>query len=60
MISGVDSVYTETFGCAHNVSDGEYMKELLSKYGFKIVEKEEISFANVWVIDSCTMKDPSS
>ena len=40
------SVYVRTFGCSHNMSDGEYMKGLLSQGGYNItLNKEE---ADVW------------
>ena len=29
------SVWVKTFGCSHNVSDGEYMAGLLSSYGYR-------------------------
>ena len=40
------SVYVHTFGCSHNMSDGEYMKGLLAAGGYNITNvKEE---ADVW------------
>jgi len=32
---GFGSVWLKTFGCAHNVSDGEYMAGLLVSYGYR-------------------------
>ena len=32
---GLGSVWLKTFGCAHNVSDGEYMAGLLVSYGYR-------------------------
>eukprot|EP00955_Chlamydomonas_euryale_P043314 352554-Chlamydomonas_euryale.AAC.10 len=32
---GVGSVWVKTFGCSHNVSDGEYMAGLLQEYGYR-------------------------
>lgn len=52
-------MYLETFGCAHNISDGEYMKGLLTEYGYEMVSKDKKSNAAIWVINSCTVKDPS-
>lgn len=35
LIPGVQSVWVKTFGCAHNVSDSEYMMGQLQAYGYK-------------------------
>ncbi|KAK1932867.1 CDK5 regulatory subunit-associated protein [Babesia divergens] len=51
------SVYFKGFGCAHNMSDSEYMKGLLSEYGYALTDVLED--ANVAVINSCTVKGPS-
>ena len=32
---GPSPVWVKTFGCAHNVSDSEYMAGQLSGYGYK-------------------------
>ena len=32
---GLGNVWLKTFGCAHNVSDGEYMAGLLVSYGYR-------------------------
>jgi threonylcarbamoyladenosine tRNA methylthiotransferase CDKAL1 len=29
------SIWVKTFGCSHNVSDGEYMAGQLSSYGYR-------------------------
>lgn len=57
MIPGSHSVYVKTFGCAHNVSDSEYMQGLLAEYGYRLTEEKEE--ADAWVINSCTVKNPS-
>ncbi|KAK8797397.1 hypothetical protein WA158_004605 [Blastocystis sp. Blastoise] len=50
-------LWIKTFGCAHNVSDGEYMEGLLASYGYRfVVNKLD---ADLWVLNSCTVKDPS-
>lgn len=51
------SVYFKGFGCAHNMSDSEYMKGLLAEYGFSLTDSLEE--AKVAVINSCTVKGPS-
>mmetsp|Transcript_12150 Transcript_12150/g.15747 ORF Transcript_12150/g.15747 Transcript_12150/m.15747 type:complete len:487 (+) Transcript_12150:61-1521(+) len=57
LVPGVEKVWMQTFGCAHNISDGEYMKGALKTYGYTVTDKRED--AQVWVINSCTVKDPS-
>ncbi|GMI13643.1 hypothetical protein TrVE_jg13827 [Triparma verrucosa] len=56
-LPGLASIYLKTFGCAHNISDSEYMLGLLSTYGYNIVSHP--SDADCYVINSCTVKDPS-
>mmetsp|Transcript_5265 Transcript_5265/g.19286 ORF Transcript_5265/g.19286 Transcript_5265/m.19286 type:complete len:627 (-) Transcript_5265:1307-3187(-) len=56
-VPGTQSVYLKTFGCAHNISDSEYMAGLLQSYGYRIVDDE--ASADVWVVNSCTVKNPS-
>jgi threonylcarbamoyladenosine tRNA methylthiotransferase CDKAL1 len=50
-------VWIKTYGCSHNASDSEYMHGLLVKYGYQVVE--ERNAADVWLVNSCTVKDPS-
>ena len=54
---GVGSVYVKTWGCAHNNSDSEYMAGLLNEYGFQI--KNDRFDADVWLLNSCTVKSPA-
>mmetsp|Transcript_16042 Transcript_16042/g.40617 ORF Transcript_16042/g.40617 Transcript_16042/m.40617 type:complete len:503 (+) Transcript_16042:100-1608(+) len=56
-VPGRARVWSRTFGCSHNVSDGEYMEGALAAYGYSLVEQRED--ADVWLINSCTVKDPS-
>lgn len=50
-------VYFKGFGCAHNMSDSEYMRGLLSEYGYTLTDS--VKGANIAVINSCTVKGPS-
>ncbi|GBG29429.1 Threonylcarbamoyladenosine tRNA methylthiotransferase [Hondaea fermentalgiana] len=56
-VPGVGSFWSKTFGCSHNVSDGEYMEGALVEYGYRMAETKEE--ADVWLVNSCTVKDPS-
>lgn len=57
---GLAKVYVKTWGCAHNNSDGEYMAGLLSEYGYNVViEEDEGKDADVWLLNSCTVKGPA-
>ncbi|XP_027228047.2 threonylcarbamoyladenosine tRNA methylthiotransferase [Penaeus vannamei] len=56
-IPGTQKVYLKTWGCAHNSSDSEYMAGQLAAYGFKIIEDKQS--ADVWVLNSCTVKSPA-
>jgi len=56
-IPGTQTIYMKTYGCSHNVSDGEYMAGLLADYGYKITE--EFGKADAYLINSCTVKNPS-
>ena len=56
-IPGTQKIWIKTYGCSHNVSDSEYMEGILSNYGFRIVEEK--GDADLWLINSCTVKDPS-
>jgi len=51
-------VYVKTFGCAHNMSDSEYMCGILASEGYAVTS-ERAKDADAWVINSCTVKDPS-
>jgi len=56
-IPGTQKIWIKTYGCSHNVSDSEYMEGILSDYGFRIVENHDD--ADLWLLNSCTVKDPS-
>ncbi len=56
---GTQSVWVRTFGCSHNVSDSEYMAGMLDSYGYTIVADKDKAAADLWLINSCTVKDPS-
>ena len=54
------TVYVRTFGCSHNVSDSEYMCGMLASEGYRVTtEASEAAGADAWVVNSCTVKDPS-
>lgn len=44
-------------GCAHNNSDSEYMAGQLAAYGYTITETKDN--ANLWLLNSCTVKTPA-
>jgi threonylcarbamoyladenosine tRNA methylthiotransferase CDKAL1 len=50
-------VFVHTFGCGHNVSDGEYMAGQLAHSGY--IVSEQFDGADCFVINSCTVKNPS-
>ena len=56
-VPGTQSVYVKTYGCSHNISDGEYMEGMLSDYGYRI--ESDPAQADLWLLNSCTVKDPS-
>jgi len=56
-IPGTAVLWSKTFGCSHNVSDGEYMDGALTSYGYTFTDKKED--ADLWLVNSCTVKDPS-
>ena len=45
-VPGSHVLWTKTFGCAHNVSDGEYMVGQLLSYGYSFSEQRED--ADLW------------
>mmetsp|Transcript_11716 Transcript_11716/g.11771 ORF Transcript_11716/g.11771 Transcript_11716/m.11771 type:complete len:525 (+) Transcript_11716:136-1710(+) len=57
LIPGTQKIWMKTYGCSHNVSDSEYMEGILSSYGYRITN--EMDDADVWLLNSCTVKDPS-
>jgi threonylcarbamoyladenosine tRNA methylthiotransferase CDKAL1 len=54
---GSQSIFVKTYGCSHNISDGEYMAGLLANYGYTIVD--DMNGADACLINSCTVKNPS-
>jgi hypothetical protein len=59
IIPGTQRVWFKTWGCAHNVSDSEYMMGQLAAYGYRLVGDEERDAADLWLLNSCTVKNPS-
>lgn len=59
-LPGKATIYVKTWGCSHNNSDGEYMAGLLAEQGYRIVMSDsEGHSANLWLLNSCTVKGPS-
>lgn len=56
---GQARIWVKTFGCSHNVSDGEYMMGQLAAHGYTLVPDAQRDSANAWLINSCTVKSPS-
>ena len=56
-VPGVASVWVRTYGCSHNISDSEYMLGQLQQYGYRITD--DSMDADVWVVNTCTVKNPS-
>lgn len=56
-IPGTHKIYLKTWGCAHNSSDSEYMAGQLAAKGYTIVE--DASSADLWLLNSCTVKSPA-
>ena len=56
-VPGTETIWMKTFGCAHNVSDGEYMQGMLASYGYTFTETP--GDADLWFLNSCTVKNPS-
>ncbi|GJP42020.1 hypothetical protein CLOM_g1623 [Closterium sp. NIES-68] len=56
-VPGTQSIYIKTFGCSHNQSDSEYMAGQLAAFGYQLVEVP--SEADLWIVNTCTVKNPS-
>ena len=56
-VPGTERVWVKTYGCSHNISDSEYMAGALDSYGYELVSDR--LDAELWLINSCTVKDPS-
>ena len=64
VLPGEATVYLKVFGCAHNASDSEIMGGILREQGYRVLTGEsegggEGEDADLWLINSCTVKDPS-
>ncbi|GLC42608.1 hypothetical protein PLESTM_001355900 [Pleodorina starrii] len=58
-LPGTQAVWVKTFGCSHNISDSEYMAGQLLDYGYRLVDDTSRDSADLWLINSCTVKGPS-
>ncbi len=58
-VPGTERLWVKTFGCSHNVSDSEYMEGMLSSYGYTLLPEAERDNASLWLLNSCTVKNPS-
>ena len=59
-LPGRASVFVKTWGCGHNNSDGEYMAGLLASAGYTVLlEDSKKDSADLWLLNSCTVKGPS-
>ncbi|VVA94997.1 unnamed protein product [Arabis nemorensis] len=56
-IPGTQTIYIKTFGCSHNQSDSEYMAGQLTAFGYALTEVPDD--ADLWLINTCTVKSPS-
>jgi len=56
-VPGTARVWMKTFGCAHNVSDSEFMAGQLQEQGYSLTE--EACAADLWLLNTCTVKNPS-
>ena len=52
-LPGQAKIYVKTWGCSHNVSDGEYMSGILAAQGYTV--QDEKSSADLWILNSCTV-----
>eukprot|EP00889_Picochlorum_renovo_P000387 jgi/Picre1/27417/NNA_000384.t1 len=59
MVPGTEKIWVRTFGCSHNISDAEFMAGQLHEYGYCLLDDVESEFADLWLINSCTVKGPS-
>jgi threonylcarbamoyladenosine tRNA methylthiotransferase CDKAL1 len=54
------SVYVKTSGCSHNSSDAEYMAGILKQQNYNIILESSLKdTADLWLLNSCTVKNPS-
>ncbi|EIE26794.1 hypothetical protein COCSUDRAFT_35241 [Coccomyxa subellipsoidea C-169] len=52
-------IWVKTFGCAHNMSDSEYMMGQLQDYGYRLLADDKQDAADLWLVNTCTVKNPS-
>jgi len=57
LVPGTAQVYVNTWGCAHNSSDSEYMAGQLAAQGYTITTDK--NKADLWLLNSCTVKNPA-
>lgn len=57
LIPGSARVFVNTWGCAHNSSDSEYMAGQLAAQGYTITGEKDA--ADLWLLNSCTVKNPA-
>ncbi|KAK9839714.1 hypothetical protein WJX81_008306 [Elliptochloris bilobata] len=57
--SAMAKVWVKSYGCSHNLSDGEYIAGQLQSYGYRLVADGERDAADLWLVNSCTVKNPS-
>ena len=58
-VPGAARVWLKTFGCAHNTSDSEYMAGQLAAFGYELLPDDDRLSADLWLINTCTVKSPS-
>jgi threonylcarbamoyladenosine tRNA methylthiotransferase CDKAL1 len=49
IVPGTATIYIKTFGCAHNMSDSEYMQGILESYGYNFTTDEKS--ADLWLLN---------
>lgn len=58
-VPGGRTVYLKTYGCGHNVSDGEVMAGLLAEQGYNVTDDLEDPNIDAFLLNSCSVKNPS-
>jgi len=64
-VPGTARVWIRTMGCSHNVADSEVMAGVLLAQGYRVAMEGQRGAAaakeaaDVWLLNSCTVKDPS-
>eukprot|EP00088_Acartia_fossae_P035171 TRINITY_DN3618_c0_g1_i5.p1 TRINITY_DN3618_c0_g1~~TRINITY_DN3618_c0_g1_i5.p1 ORF type:complete len:585 (-),score=112.15 TRINITY_DN3618_c0_g1_i5:157-1911(-) len=57
IVPGTARIFVNTWGCAHNSSDSEYMAGQLATQGYTITTEKDR--ADLWLLNSCTVKNPA-